>query len=398
MELVEKHIINETNELNELSFKCKNLYNKVLYITRQNYINDKIKPNRFYLFTECKNLSEYKLMSSRVSRGVIRTLVANWDGYFSSLNNWFKHKEKFNGRPKLPKYLDKKGKFLAIFTEGSFSKKYLKNNIIKLSKLKIQIPYQHINNKIVEVQVIPYKNKKYKINIIYKHQEKQLKLNNNKFVSIDLGLNNLMSITSNTGLKPLLVNGRALKSLNQFYNKRKSFYTSELELKQKKKISKKLEKLSYKRENKINDYLHKSSRYLINYCIENGINTIIIGYNKSWKQNIRMGKKNNQNFVQIPFFKLIQMIEYKAKLEGLNVIKNEESYTSKCSFLDNEPIYKQDNYKGVRVKRGLFKSSKGLMINADINASYNIMKKVVPNAFVDGIEGVSIHPIKINFN
>lgn len=397
MNLVEKHIINETDELNELTFKCKNLYNKVLYITRQNFIENKIKPNKYELFTSCKKLSEYKLLPVRVSRGVIRLVVGNWDGYFSSLNIWYKQPNKFNGKPKLPKYLNKKGKFIAIFTDLSVLRKNINKGLIGLSKLKIQIPYQHVDNDIIEVQVIPYKNKKFKINIVYYFEPKELNRDNKKYTSIDLGVNNLMSITSNTGLNPILVNGRPLKSLNQFFNKRKSFYTSELELKQKRKTSNLLEKLSYKRENKINDYLHKSSRFLIDYCIENDINTIIIGYNKFWKQNIKMGKKNNQNFVQIPFYKLISMVEYKAKMVGLNVIKNDESYTSKCSFLDNESIKKHNNYKGIRTKRGLFKSSTGRLINADVNASYNIMKKVVPNVFSDGIEGVSIHPIKINF-
>lgn len=173
---------------------------------------------------------------------------------------------------------------------------------------------------------------------------------------------------------------------------------SELKIKQDRYKSRSLEKLSFKRECKINDYLHKSSRFLINYCLKYNINTIIIGYNKSWKQNIKLGDKNNQNFVSIPFYKLIEMIKYKSEMVGLNVILNEESYTSKCSFLDLETITKHESYLGERIKRGLFKSSKGILINADVNASYNIMRKVVPNLFnKDGIEGVSAHPVKINF-
>ena len=398
MNLVETHIINETQELNDLTFNCKNLYNRVLYDVRQDFINNGIKPNKFNLFISCKNLPEYKSLNARVARGVIRTLVANCDSYFSALNSWFKQPQKFNNKPKLPKYLPKNGNFLALFTEGSFSIKSLKNGFITLSKLKaFKIPYQHKNNDIIEVQVIPYKNKKYKINIVYYQEKQEIKPNNNKYVSIDLGLNNLMTITSNTGQNPIIVNGRPLKSINQYFNKKNSFLKSELKIKQDRYKSKSLDKLSFKRENKINDYLHKSSRFLINYCIDNQINTIIVGYNKSWKQNINIGKRNNQNFVQIPFYKLIEMIKYKSEMIGLNVILNEESYTSKCSFLDLETITKHENYLGERIKRGLFKSSKGILINADVNASYNIMRKVVPNVFSDGIEGVSAHPVKINF-
>ena len=398
MNLVEKHIVDESDELLDLSRKCKDLYNKVLYITRQDFINEGIKPNKFNLFVLCKDLPQYKNLKSKVARGVIRTLMGNWDGFFSATKSYYKNKAKFNGRPRLPKYLDKNGYFMSIFIENTISKRSLDKGFITLSGLKdLKIPYQHIDNDIIEVQVIPYKNKKYKINIVYYEKNVELKQNNERYSSIDLGVNNLMTITTNTGLKPLIVNGRPLKSINQYFNKKNSFLKSELKLKQDKYNSKNLEKISYKRTNKINDYLHKSSRYLINYCLDNEINTIIIGYNKSWKQNVNISDKNNQNFVSIPFYTLIEMIKYKAEMVGLNVVLNEESYTSKCSFLDLESIYKHEVYLGQRVKRGLFKSSKGVLINADVNASYNIMRKVVPNVFKDGIEGVSVHPIKINF-
>ena len=397
MNLVEKHIINETDELNELSFKCKNLYNRVLYDIRQDFILNGNKPNKFNLFVECKVLPEYRELPTRVSRCVIRILVSNWESYFVSLNSWFKNKNLFNGKPKLPGYLDKKGKFTAIFTVGAFSTTKLKSGIIKLSKLSIEIPYQHKENDIIEVQVIPFKNKKYKINIVYYQKAEELKKDNKRYSSIDIGVNNLMTVTSNTGLNPFIVNGRPLKSSNQYFNKKNAFLKSELKQKQNKYSSNKLEKLSLKRDNKINDYLHKATRYLINYCLSNQINTIIIGYNKSWKQNIKLGVKTNQNFVQLPFYKMIEMIKYKADIVGLNVIVNEESYTSKCSFLDLESVERHDVYQGERIKRGLYKSSKGLFINSDVNGSYNIMIKVVPNAFADGIEGVSVHPIKINF-
>jgi putative transposase len=209
-------------------------------------------------------------------------------------------------------------------------------------------------------------------------------------------MNNLSTITFNNGLNPIIMNGKPLKSINQFYNKKLAFLKSELELKQKRKKSKEIIKLTNKRNNKIIDYLHKSSRKLVNQLVSNDISTLIIGKNTSMKQDINLGKKTNQNFVQLPIFKYLNMIEYKSKLEGIKVIYQEESYTSKCSFLDQESIKKHLSYKGKRLKRGLFESEKGKLINTDVNGSLNIMIKAIPNIFLDGIEGVGVHPFKLN--
>ena len=195
-----------------------------------------------------------------------------------------------------------------------------------------------------------------------------LKENNNRYASIDLGVNNLATVSFNCN-KPIIINGRPLKSINQYYNKKKSQLTN---LK-----TRRAKTLNRKRRNKINDYLHKSSRYLTNHLVSNSINTLIIGKNDGWKQEVNIGKRNNQNFVFLPFEKFISMLTYKCALEGINVVEVNESHTSKCSFLDNEEVCHHEVYLGKRVKRGLFKSSKGKLINADLNGSLNIMKKVV---------------------
>lgn len=154
--------------------------------------------------------------------------------------------------------------------------------------------------------------------------------------------------------------------------------------------------LNSKRNNKIKDAMHKISRYTIDYCLENNIGTIVIGKNDNWKQETNMGKKNNQNFVQIPHFKLIQMLQYKAEAEGIAVKLQQESHTSKCSFLDSEPVCHQDTYKGVRFTRGLFRSANGTILNSDVNGAYNIIRKAIPDAFAKGIEDVGLHPIRSN--
>ena len=216
---------------------------------------------------------------------------------------------------------------------------------------------------------------------------------NNKYAAIDLGVNNLATIVSNVKkFKPLIINGKPLKSINQFYNKKKAHLQSVNEIRHKIKTSRQVQKLDLKRQNKINHYLHVSSKLIVNILKENNINTLIIGKNDNWKQEVNIGTKNNQNFVSIPHSRFINFINYKCEKEGINVITKNENYTSKCSFLDLETIRKHKMYKGKRIKRGLFISSEGRKINADVNGSYNMLIKVIPNVFDNGIEGVGIHP------
>jgi putative transposase len=222
-------------------------------------------------------------------------------------------------------------------------------------------------------------------------------LDENKIAGIDLGVRNLITMGNNIGEKPIVVKGGICKSINQFYNKEmgriQKIYES-----QGIKTGKKSKKLFDKRNRKIKDHLHKVSRFIVDYCSQNDIGTLVIGNNEDWKQNANIGKKNNQNFVQIPFSLLINQIKYKAEEKGINVILQEESHTSKCSFLDNEYIEHHEKYIGKRFKRGLFRSARGIIINADVQGAYNIIKKAIPKAFAkveaDGIEGVGLHPLR----
>jgi putative transposase len=223
----------------------------------------------------------------------------------------------------------------------------------------------------------------------------ELKQDNGRYCSIDLGINNLATIGSNV-IKPVIINGKPLKSINQYYNKKLSEYKSKLDTINKQKTSKRIQRLTKKRNNKINDYLHKSSRYIINHLVSNHINTLIIGKNDGWKQEVNIGDRTNQNFVNIPHSKFIDIINYKCKLVGINTIVNEESYTSKCSFLDDEEICKHLTYCGNRIKRGLFKSKHNKLINADLNGSLNIMKKVVGKFNYNPIEVCST-PLILSF-
>ena len=213
-------------------------------------------------------------------------------------------------------------------------------------------------------------------------------------------------MVNNIGLKPVIANGKGLKSINKYYNKKISYYKSTLEKMNHKKTSKRIDNLWLKRNNKINNYLHNTSRYIVNYCNNNNINTIIIGKNDGWKNNSNLGKVNNQTFVQIPFDRLIQQIQYKTEEVGINVILTEESYTSGTSFLDNESPIKENYNKKRRIKRGLFRSNEGKLINSDVNGSLQIMKKVIGdvinydhgcNLNNQPILGLVFNPIKVIF-
>ncbi|MFW9903490.1 MAG: RNA-guided endonuclease TnpB family protein [Candidatus Thorarchaeota archaeon] len=201
-------------------------------------------------------------------------------------------------------------------------------------------------------------------------------------------------MVNNNGLKPFIIKGGIVKSINQYYNKKRARIQSTYDH-QGIKSGRSMQKITTKRNKKIYDYFHKTSRKIIEYCVMNGIGTIVIGYNSNWKQNCQIGRRNTQNFVTIPYYKLIQQLAYKATEQGLTVIKQEESYSSKCSFLDNETIEYHNKYLGRRMTRGLFKSQKGTIINADVNGAYNILKKAFLNAVdADRIEDVGLHPTR----
>lgn len=400
IKLVEKHKIKSTHkfysELDNLCFLSKNLYNKANYIIRQSFVKEQKYLNYNHIQKQLQNDSDYKALPSKVSQQVLMLLDKNWKSFFKAIKDYSKNKSKYKGRPKLPNYKHKTtGRNILIYTIQAISKIELKKGIVKLSGSNIRIKTNQID--IQQVRIIP-RNKEFIIEVIYNKQIDNLELNKDNIISIDIGLNNLATITSNKeGFKPLIINGRTLKSINQYYNKKQAKLHSFIGNKGK---SNKLTKLTNKRNNKISDYIHKASRKIIDICIFNDIGQIIIGKNKQWKQEINIGSKNNQAFVNIPHSIFIDMICYKAKLFGIDVILTEESYTSKCSFLDNEPICKHETYLGKRVKRGLFKSSKGIKINADCNGSLNILRKVIPNFNINniknGIQGIVVSPIRLN--
>ena len=395
MILTEQHIIKKSdsryNELDNLLFLSKNLYNAGLYTTRQYFFENK-KFLNYQSLTSIMikdNNIDYRRLPAKVSQQTLKLVEQNFKSFFNHL----KVKKK-NGIIKIPGYLKKNnGKFIVTYTNQAISKVELKNNIIKLSK--VNATFKTFKTNIQQVRIVP-KNNTIVIEVLYKVEDIESLSDNGRYASIDLGLNNLATVSSNV-IKPFIVNGKPLKSINQYYNKRVSKLKSKL--KNGKKSSSRIKNITDKRGNKIKDYLHKASTIIVNQLVSNDLNTLVIGNNKQWKQDINIGKRNNQNFVQIPHAIFIQMLEYKCKLKGINIVLTEESYTSKCSFLDDEEIGRHETYKGKRVKRGLFKSNKGILINADLNGSLNILRKVVGNFNYNPIEVCSTPVvITIKFN
>ncbi len=401
MILVEQHNISKHHQswkqIDALCFLSKNLYNQALYEIKQHYLLTG-KTLRYHAIEKIlknkeEQFNDYRKLNSQVSQQILLLLDHNIKSFFALIKKYKKDKTSLNGCPKFPKYKDKlKGRNILIFS--GFNTKILKNGFVHFpKKTNLQPIKTNITTKIKEVRIIP-KSGNYTIEVVYEVPEKEL-ITNNNYSAIDLGINNLATLTFNNN-NAIIINGKPLKSINQYYNKHKAKIQCSLEKNHKKKTSKKLTNFTTKRNNKIKDYLHKSSRIIVNYLAKNNVSSLVVGYNPEWKQEVNLGKRNNQQFVSIPHLTFIKMIEYKCKLEGINCKVITENYTSKCSALDNEKICKHENYLGNRIKRGLFKTSKNLLINADINGSLNIGRKEFGDAYVPTDIGLVLNPIKIN--
>lgn len=382
--------LKHSDNISSLCHISKNLYNQANYLIKKELDEN----NKWLHYKELdellKDTENYRKLNRQTSQQILRTLDKSWKAFFRAIKDWKKNPSKYLGMPRPPKYKKKNGEHMLIFTNQQCK---IKDGILKFPKLVNFKLKTRITNKLNQVRIIPM-GVGYKCEIIYEKEIKESKLKNNNIACIDLGLTNIVTMVNNIGEKPIIIKGGIVKSINQYFNKEKARLQN-LHDKCNQNTLKSISKLYHVRNNKINDFFHKTSRTIINLCIKNDIKTLVIGYNEGWKQECNMGKRNNQNFVQVPFNKLVQQLEYKCEDAGITFVKQEESYTSKCSFLDNESICKQEQYIGKRFQRGLFKSSNGLIINADVNGAYNILKKAIPNA-IEGIEDVALHPVSIS--
>lgn len=386
---------------------AKNLYNASLHDVRQHFFNtgEYLTWQSQRVKFVSQNQPDYRALPAKISGEVLRLVGSNFNSFFGLLKA--KQNGAYNKQVRIPKYLPKNGLTTLRVPKDAISidrdpvenrhGEMIYTHRISPKHLNIEIRTRVANPQFI---TLTPKHGRVHVSVVYNDGAKPIQLSDNgRYAAIDLGVNNLAAMIDSDGTAKVY-NGKPVKSINQFFNKTKAKLTSQLDIRGEVKISKRLQRMSAKREGRINWYFHQVSSDIVNHAVSNDINTVIIGHNPEWKQDINIGRRNNQTFVSIPFAKLIHQIEDKASRHGIRVILTEESYTSKCSFLDWEEVKKHESYLGKRTRRGLFKASDGRIINADINGAGNILRKVVPveQLNAQGIEDGAVHPALITFS
>lgn len=382
----------------EFCHLAKNLYNASLYDVRQHYFETKKhktwQTQRVEFVRD--NNPDYRALPAKISGEVLKSVSKNYSSFFVLRKK---------GLPaRIPKYLKKDGvttlpvpkDAISIDKHPSVNRHgdVIYTHVISPKGLNIPVTTTVARPRFI---TITPKYGHICIGVVYDTQDAPTLPDNGRYMGVDVGIDNLAACLDSDG-NALLFKGKTIKSVNQYFNKKRAKLISQLSTRGEVKTSARLERLSTKRKNKISWHMHNISSLIVNYAVSHGINTIIVGHNPQWKQSINIGRVNNQKFVSIPFSMLIQQIQYKAKEHGINVIVTEESYTSKCSLLDREDICKHEEYTGRRIRRGLFRSLDGTVINADINAAGNIMRKVVPvESLTQGIEVGAVQPQTVHY-
>lgn len=384
-----KHLTKEEyNILRELCRTAKNLTNQAIYNIRQYYFQEKQYLRYESNYHELKNSENYRMLNSNMAQQTIKDVDLMFKSFFA-LIKLAKQGEYSFKNIRLPNYLSKGGYSCLIIAQFSikddnvltipysrtFKDKY--GNVVRIKTPKILE-----NKKIKEIRIIPkFKARFFEIQYTYEIQEENIKLNTNNALAIDLGVSNLCTCVTNTG-KSFIIDGRKIKSINQFFNKQNARLQSIKDKQNIKRQTKQQYLISNKRKNRVDDYINKTCRYIINYCLSNYIGTLVVGYSSSFQNKANLGKINNQVFTQLPFGKIREKLEYLCKRYNINYILQEESYTSKASFFDNDElsVYNADNpqtceFSGKRVKRGLYRTIKGKTLNADVNGALNILRK-----------------------
>lgn len=393
------------NLLNEMTYLSKNIYNSALYEIRNYYNSTNSYLDYQNTWDIIKLTDSYIKLPSQVGQQTLKIADRNFKSFFALLRKKTKYSN-YDKPISLPHFLKKDNHYILLYTKQYIR---IKNNKIYLclskyltdkykTKLIFDLPNYIKDNEIKEIRILP-RNNWFDLQIVYEQNEDELKTND-EYLSVDLGIDNLMTCVDTKNNNSFIIDGKHLKWKNQYFNKTLADKKSKLKIINNRHNSKKINKLFEDRNNYLNNELHLISKRIVDYCVDNKIYNVVIGYNKLWKENSKMSKKTNQNFVQLPFGKLISFIEYKCKLKGINFKTNEESYTSKCDALALEEIKKQEVYSGKRIERGLFKSANNKVINSDVNGAINILRKVDKckgESFVKKIteSGAVIVPIKI---
>lgn len=382
-----KHLsVDEYKALRELCILAKNMYNVALYNVRQYYFNEKKFLGYNSNYHLCKENENYAMLNSNSAQQIIKVVDRNFKSFFALIEVAKKGEYQYKDI-KLPKYLPKDSFFNLIFGEFNASKNKF---AVPMSpafkrlygKVEINMPSNLKGKAIKEVRILPKNNARFfEIQWIYEIQEFQGELDKNNTLAIDLGVDNLCTCTTNEG-RAFIIDGKKLKSINQWVNKANSRLQSIKDKQKIKRTTKAQRRIWSKRNNKVNDYLNKTVKIIIDYCLNNNIGTIVVGYNPTMQKNSNLGKTNNQNFVNIPIGNIREKLNYQCQRYNINLIEQEESYSSKADFLANDsmPIYsafdkKVYAFSGKRISRGQYKSATGVVLNSDINGSLNIMRK-----------------------
>ena len=383
-----KHLSKEEyHSIKELCHIAKNLANQAIYNVRQYYFTEGEYLNYEKNYSLLKTSDNYKMLNSNMAQQILKEVDGSFKAFFGLLKLAKKGKYAFKDC-KLPHYLPKDGYTTLVIgfvrLRGNklilpFSNTYKKTH----KAIEITIPPVLIDKKVKEIRIIPKSNARFfEIQYIYEAECMQRNLNPSNALALDLGINNLVTAVSSKG-KSFIIDGKKLKSINQWYNKENTRLQS---IKDKQRFGKKTtnrqKTITRNRNNKVNDYMSKVARKIINYCILNDIGTLVVGYNETFQRNSNIGKANNQTFVNIPYGKLREKLEYLCELNGITYVKQEESYTSKASFWDKDeiPVYNDDNpkvymFSGIRIHRGMYQCANGKRINADVNGALNILRK-----------------------
>lgn len=374
-----------------MCFRAKNLYNEANYVIRQEFINNGNYIGYYDMNKEFKTHENYKLTFSQPANCVLRLLDKNWKSYFRASKDWKEHPEKYLGMPRLPNYLPKDGRFPWMIPNNQCLYDYDKGTVYIRNRMVNDYEWKcRCLGRLIQIRFIPH-NGYISMEIVYEIEVENKDIESNRIVSIDIGVDNLVTMSNNIGEKPLIVNGKIIKSINQNYNRQKAKIQSELMKCNGQSWSKKLDLLTFRRYQRIKNYMHNTSALIIKWCVEHNIDTLVVGKNDTWKQQ----KKGMQNFTFIPYEMLLKQFEYKCKDISIKYIETNESYTSGTSYLDGETPTKENYNKDRRIQRGLFQA-KDMLINADVNGSLQIMKKVFPDSYTGyGIE-VDLTPVIVN--
>jgi putative transposase len=410
MQLVERHLVRKDHpqyaSIDAAAFASKNLYNQANYQIRQAFIQQGTYLPYAEIYHRIKGMDCYHALPAKVANSILILLHKNWLAFFEALEAYNADPSRFTGRPRLPRYKDKvKGRNILIYDTQALGKRHFKKTGTLLpSGLPLEIDTCITEwRQIAQVRIVPRLDG-YMVEVVYEQQEEQAEVDTELVAALDPGVNVLAALTSNKpGFVPRLVSGKPLKSLNQFYNKQRAAHQSRLSHEHRF-TSPQLDRITTKRNRRVDSYLHTASRRIIDLLISEGIGTLVIGKNPLWKQDVQLGTRTNQQFVQIPHARFIDQLTYKAKLVGIEVLLQEESYTSKASFLDNDPLptYQADRveqpvFSGTRMARSWYRAGDGTVLHADINGSYNILRKSSsdPLQMGRGVAGAAVRPRRL---